>query len=123
MKKDETQIDKLTRDLMQGTALAPSSSLMDRIMGRVMNEKKASQKGYLGKMPSLGTLLGGLAVYLLIIAGIFYLLKTDPGAGSSVLEGIKNIFPLLLTVGTGISFFFLFTQLDNWMKSKEQEVE
>ena len=32
---------------------------------------------------------------------------------------LRAYFPIVLTIASGISCFFLFTQLDNWLKREE----
>lgn len=124
MNKEDAHIDKLTRDLMEGTAEQTSTSLLGRIMERVMQEKKMPlQKTSFSKLPSPGRLFGGLVVYLLVVLGVFQLFASQPESAGIFGEQLKNAFPLLLTVATGISFFFFFSQLDNWLRMKEKKHE
>lgn len=122
MKIEDPKIDKLTRNLLQGTAKQPSASLMDRIMSAVIKEKQQAQKGYLRKLPSIGGLAAGFFVYLLIAAGLLYFFFTNPGEGSQLFsKEVIQTFPIFLTFAAGISFYFLFSQLDKWLFRKEKE--
>lgn len=122
MNQEDVKIDKLTRDLMEGTAEQPSLSLMSRIMARVMGERKKSRKIYVKRLPSLSTLFSVLIVYLLIVGGGFYLLYLNPES-VGVSEEFKHFFPILLTIAAGISFALLFSQLDKWLFAKAKHKE
>ncbi len=113
------EIDKLTRSLMEGTAEQPSSSLISRIMDRVFNERKILRKVYVKRLPSLGFIFGVLAVYIFLVGGGLYFFVMNPDSGGiSISEEFKQLFPILLTIGAGISFAFFFSQLDKWLFSK-----
>jgi len=118
MNTEDPKIDKLTRELMQGTTVQPSSSLMGRIMSAVMKEKKLNQRGYIKKLPSLGGLLSVLLVYLLLAGGVFYFLINNPGEAKFLSKEFLQAFPIFLTFAAGISFLFLFSQLDKWLQRK-----
>lgn len=123
MNTEDPKIDKLTRELLQGTAEQPSSSLMGRIMSAVMEEKKRNQKIVMQKLPSLNGLAGILLVYLALALGTIYYLFTNASEVKYLSPEFMQAFPIVLTFAAGISFFFLFGQLDKWlqkrMKSKE----
>lgn len=121
MNTEDPKIDKLTRELMQGTAEQPSSSLIDRIMSAVMKEKKNAQKGYVKKLPSLSGLAGILLVYLLLMAGAVYFLINNPGDVKLFAKEFSQAFPIFLTFAAGISFFFLFSQLDKWLFKRRRK--
>jgi len=123
MNTNEDKINKLTRDLMQGTAEQPSASLMSRIMNSIMREKNVVRKAYIKKMPSLTWLLGGLFVYLLVVAGILFSFKFNAENKIEITPMFWDIFPLILTITGGISCFFFFSQLDNWLRKKEHKNE
>ena len=91
MNMNEKDIDHLTRKLMRGTAEQPSASLNSRIMALIIQEKKRVYKYYIKK----------------------------PGGAETVLGSLRAYFPIVLTIASGISCFFLFTQLDNWLKREE----
>lgn len=121
MKNEKKDINKLTRGLMEGTAQTPSPGLLGKIMERVMQEKKAIQKNYFRKLPSPGVLFGILLIYMLVVAGISYLFLSQPEATGAIKQKLKDYFPIFFTVATGISFFFFFTQLDNWLHAREKK--
>lgn len=121
MNTEDPKIDKLTRELMRGTTEQPSSSLMDRIMSAVMKEKRLNPRGYVKKLPSLGGLLSVLLVYLLLAGGVFYFLINNPGEAKFLSKEFIQAFPIFLTFAAGISFFFLYSQLDKWLFQKEKQ--
>ncbi|WP_102407098.1 hypothetical protein [Parabacteroides bouchesdurhonensis] len=120
MNTSEEHIDKLTKKLMNGTFEQPSPSLNTRIMALIMGEKRSLiRKCYIKRMPSLSMVIGCFVVYMMLIAGVASLFMKQSETMSNLLEGLKNIFPMLLTIGTCVSLFFFFTQLDNWLNTKE----
>jgi len=121
MNTEDPKIEKLTRELMQGATVQPSSSLMSRIMSAVLKEKKAGQRASVKKLPSLAGLAGGLLVYLAIVCGSLYLFINNPGEAKLIGQEFQQAFPIFLTVAAGCSFFFLFSQLDKWLFKKEKE--
>lgn len=116
----EKQIESLTRSLMHDAFEQPRLSLNARIMARIMKEKRRIYKQYVRKLPSPATILGGVAVYIMITAGICYLLFTQPETQSLANGCLKKYFPFLLTTLVCIAFFFFFAQLDHWLYKKEK---
>mgnify|MGYP003232818854 CR=1 FL=1 len=114
MNMNEKDIDHLTRKLMRGTAEQPSASLNSRIMALIIQEKKRVYKYYIKKR---FTPVGIFS--MLVLVGILYLVKLSPGGAETVLGSLRAYFPIVLTIASGISCFFLFTQLDNWLKREE----
>ena len=110
MNMNEKDIDHLTRKLMRGTAEQPSASLNSRIMALIMQEKK--------RVTPVG-IFSMFVAYMLVLVGILYLVKLSPGGAETVLGSLRAYFPIVLTIASGISCFFLFTQLDNWLKREE----
>lgn len=120
MKTTDESIDKLTRSLMENTAEQPSVSLNARIMALIMGEKRAAfKKCYIKKLPSPFAIFIGFAAYMMLIAGGASLFMKQAAGGDELIQSIKHFFPLLLTVGSGVSIFFFFAQLDNWLRVKE----
>lgn len=119
MNMNEKDIDCLTRELMRGTAEQPSASLNSRIMALIMQEKKRVYKYYIKKRFTPGGIISMFVAYMLVLVGILYLVKLSPGGTEMILGSLRTYFPVVLTIATGISCFFLFTQLDNWLKREE----
>lgn len=117
MNTTDNKIDQLTRNLMKDTAEQPSSSLNMRIMALIMKEKQLIRKCKMKGLPSPAAIMTGFVVYMLIIVGVFY--WGFSSTGTTQPNSIIAFFPILLTIGGGVSFFFLFSQLDNWLKQKE----
>lgn len=120
MNMEEKDIDQLTRNLMRGTVEQPSSFLNERVMARLMEEKKAARRVSVNQMPSLRWILIIVGVlYMIVVAGMANLLfGGNEGQMDLLMEKIKRFFPLLLTVFGSVSFFFLLTQLDMWLYNK-----
>lgn len=123
MNTEDPKIDKLTRELLQGTAEQPSSLLMGRILSAVMKEKKLNQKITMQKLPSLNGLAGMLLVYLLLALGTIYYLFMNPAEIELLSPELMQAFPIVLTFAAGISFFFLFGQLDKWLQKRMKNEE
>ena len=119
MNMKENEIDQLTRGLMRGTAEQPSPSLNARIMALIMQEKRRVFKYYVKARFTPAGIIGGCVAYLFILIGILFAAKTYAGETTALYTVMKSFFPILLTVASAVSFFFLFTQLDNWMKREE----
>ena len=111
MNMNEKDIDHLTRKLMRGTAEQPSASLNSRI--------KRVYKYYIKKRFTPVGIFSIFVAYMLVLVGILYLVKLSPGGAETVLGSLRAYFPIVLTIASGISCFFLFTQLDNWLKREE----
>lgn len=119
MKMNENDIDHLTRNLMRGTAEQPSPALNGRIMALIMQEKRRVYKYYVKKRFTPGGILAMLFTYILVLVGVLYLASLSPKGTDAVVGSLRTYFPIALTVASGISFFFLFTQLDNWLRREE----
>ena len=119
MNTNEKDIDHLTRKLMRGTAEQPSASLNSRIMALIIQEKKRVYKYYIKKRFTPVGIFSIFVAYMLVLVGILYLVKLSPGGAETVLGSLRAYFPIVLTIASGISCFFLFTQLDNWLKREE----
>ena len=115
MNMNEKDIDHLTRKLMRGTAEQPSASLNSRIMALIIQEKKRVYKYYIKKRFTPVGIFRIFVSYMLVLVGILYLVKLSQSGEEKVLP----YFPIVLTIASGISCFFLFTQLDNWLKREE----
>ncbi|MDD2952774.1 MAG: hypothetical protein PHC95_06390 [Parabacteroides sp.] len=116
---NEKDIDHLTRKLMRETAEQPSASLNARIMALIMQEKKRVYKYYIKKQFTPVGIFSMLVAYLFVLVGVLYLVKLSPGGTDTVLGSLRAYFPIVLTIASGISCFFLFTQLDNWLRGEE----
>lgn len=119
MKRNENEIDLLTRGLMRDTAESPSPSLNSRIMAMIMQEKKRVFTYYVKARLTPVGIFAIFMAYMLIVVGILFVGKTYIGGNAAVHTVMRNAFPVMLTVASAVSFFFLFTQLDNWMKREE----
>ncbi len=115
---DEKDIDCLTRELMRGTAEQPSASLNSRIMALIMRKKKRVYKYYAKRWLTPAGIFVMFLAYMLILVGILYLFKSF-GGKETVLDSLRVYFPVILTIVSGISCFFLFIQLDNWLRREE----
>ena len=104
---------------MRGTAEQPSASLNSRIMALIIQEKKRVYKYYIKKRFTPVGIFSMFVTYMLVLVGILYLVKLSPGGAETVLGSLRAYFPIVLTIASGISCFFLFTQLDNWLKREE----
>ncbi|WP_297903605.1 hypothetical protein [uncultured Parabacteroides sp.] len=116
---NEREIDHLTRELMRGTTEQPSASLNSRIMALIMQEKKRVYRYYIKRRFTPAGILGMFVAYMFVLVGILYLVRLSPGGIETVLGSLRAYFSIVLTVASGISCFFLFTQLDNWLKREE----
>ncbi len=119
MKRDDKQIDKLTRKLMEGSVEKPSSELLARVMKQVAKEQADSRKSYNLSRPVITWMVAVLVAYFLFALGMGYLLlaPSEPTAETSQL--VKGLFTLIVALSVGASFFFCCAQLDNWMRWKE----
>ena len=116
MNIDDKQIDKLTRDLMKGATEKPSTSLMGRIMVRVMQEHQATRRIQVTKSPVLKWIFGGLFVYIILALCSFNLFLAEPTAVMATVQIITTYFPVIITFIVSISLFIIFAQLDNWLR-------
>lgn len=119
MNIQENDIDRLTRGLMRDTAEQPSPALNSRIMALIMQEKRRVFKYYVKARFTPAGIIGSCVAYLFIVVGILFVAKNYAGENTALYTAMKSSFPILLTVASAVSFFFLFTQLDNWMKREE----
>lgn len=115
MKRNEQEMDKLTRSLMQDATEQPSADLNSRIMAMIRKSAQARKVFAMNKPVSVGQLVGVLAVYLLVIIGGAALLQNQLSDVSQAVGFLKDYFPLILTVGGGISFFIFFGYLDSYL--------
>lgn len=118
MNAEDKEIDKLTRKLMDGTAEQPSPSLNSRIMALIMREKPQLRICHMRNIPSVQIIVVVFIVYMLLLVGGMNLLSGYQQT-EAMSHSLKHMFPLILTGAGGISFFFFFTQLDNWLKRRE----
>lgn len=117
----EREIDSLTRNLMQHTFEQPSLSLNARIMARIMKEKRQVYQYYIRKLPSPSVILTVVIAYAAVMVGLFYFVFMHAGIETEISHSLKKYFPLLVTLSGGVSLFFCFTQLDNWLLKKEKK--
>lgn len=117
MNTKEKEMDCLTRSLMKDTIEQPSASLNSRIMALIMKEKALMCKYHMKRLPPVSVLFALFVGYMLLIAGIAFLVKSAGESGmESSLAALMKYFPLLLTVGAGVSFCYLFAELDHWLR-------
>lgn len=117
MKTADFERDQLTHQLMEGTTERPSSSMNARIMAIVMKERRKVYVYTVRFWLTPGGLLTGLAVYLLIVGGLLF------GGSQWVKETVavdlpshSQLFPVLITLCSGLAFFVFFVQLDKWLR-------
>ena len=116
MKRNEEEIDQLTRSLMQETVLKPSSTLNSRIMTQLQMRVAQKNAVSIRKPLSPGLLFALFLVYILaIIAGVV-LFRFHGETLSGLLTVLQVTFPILLTIVGGASFFILFSILDVWLQ-------
>lgn len=116
MKRNENEIDQLTRSLMQETVLKPSSTLNSRIMTQLQMRVAQKNAVSIRKPLSPGLLFALFLVYILaIIAGVV-LFRFHGETLSGLLTVLQVTFPILLTIVGGASFFILFSILDVWLQ-------
>ncbi len=116
MKRNENEIDQLTRSLMQETVLKPSSTLNSRIMTQLQMRVAQKNAVSIRKPLSPGLLFALFLVYILaIIAGVV-LFRFYGETLSGLLTVLQVTFPILLTIVGGASFFILFSILDVWLQ-------
>lgn len=106
---------------MKETLEQPSSDLNSRIMALLLKNAPEKRVFRIGKTVSPGLIFGVFVVYMFIIAGGMLLLRGNTGAVSELMVVLKDLFPVLLTIGGGISFFILFAQLDEWLKQHDRK--
>lgn len=117
MKTVDFEQDRLTHQLMAGTTERPSASMNTRIMAILMREKRKVYVYTVRFWLTPGGLLAGLALYLLTIGGLLFggsqwlkeTLTTD-------LPAHAQLFPVLITLCSGLTFFVFFVQLDKWLR-------
>ena len=117
MKTVDFEQDRLTHQLMEGTTERPSSSMNARIMAILMREKRKVYVYTVRFWLTPGGLLTGLAVYLLIVGGLLF------GGSQWVKETLTTalpahaqLYPVLITLCSGLAFFVFFVQLDKWLR-------
>lgn len=120
MNTEDKEIDVLTRKLMEGTTEEPSPSLNSRIMALIMREKHQLRICYIRNIPSVQIILVAFMVYMLLLVGGMNLFK-EYQQTEAMSHFMKQMFPLILTAAGGISFFFFFAQLDNWLRRREMK--
>lgn len=120
MDTKETEIDNLTRQLMQGTAEKPSSSLNTRIMALIGQTRTRIVRIEVSRIPSAGLIWIGLVCYAVFVAVGAACLWAPSDATIGTWGSLKKLFPLFLTVGGAGSLFFCLAQLDNWLLGREK---
>lgn len=118
MNTNEKELDRLTRGLMRDAIEQPSPSLNARIMGLIMAEKTKAFKYHMRRLPPMGVIFALLLVYILLVLGLLMLYNGAENSPSAFSQVMRRYFPLLLTVGSGISFSYLFAELDKWLKRR-----
>ncbi len=121
MKREDKQIDKLTRRLMEGTTEKPSAELMNRIMKQVVKEQHTVRKAHNFSRPVVAWMVGGLLAYFLLAGGLGYLLLSQPSAAEDVSLLLKEMSPFVAALTGGASLFFFCAQLDNWLRWKRHD--
>ena len=121
MSTNEKEIDRLTRELLEGTAERPSASLNDRIMGLIFQERRKRSVAYVRRgLTPLGV-FGLFLAYALVCGGILWLMGNTAGSVARVTGAMRAYFPLLVAAASAIACFFLFTQVDNWLRWAEKK--
>lgn len=117
MKKENIQRDELTARLMADTAERPSAALNARVMERLMKERR---KVYVYTVRAWLTpqgLLCGIVAYLALAGALLWYLG-DPTRSEALPECsvLVRHLPIVLTIATFFSCFFLFATLDKWLR-------
>lgn len=88
-----------------------------RIMAILMKEKRKVFVYTVRFWLTPSGLLTGLAVYLLIVGSlIFGGMRWMKGTLTTDLPAHDQLFPVLITLCSGLAFFVFFTQLDKWLR-------
>ena len=117
MKIVDFERDGLTHQLMEGMTERPSASMNARIMAILMKEKRKVFVYTVRFWLTPSGLLIGLAVYLLIVGSlIFGGIRWMKGTLTTDLPAHDQLFPVLITLCSGLAFFVFFTQLDKWLR-------
>lgn len=116
MKRNEQDTDQLTRALMRETVEKPSSELNSRIMAFLLKKAPQKQAFSIKKSVSAGQLFILFVVYMFVIAGGLLLMQKQGEDLSELMLLLKQLFPIILTVAGGVSFFVLFGLLDEWLQ-------
>lgn len=117
MKTVDFERDQLTHQLMAGTTERPTSSMNARIMAILMKEKRKMYVYTVRFWLTPGGLLTGLAVYLLIVGSlIFWGSQWVKETLTTDLPAHAQLFPVLITLCSGLAFFVFFVQLDKWLR-------
>ena len=119
MNKNEKNIDKLTRDLLKGMEVVPSTSLNMRIMGMITKEKRKRVYSYVERQGITFKHIFWLIAYVLLAGGLLYTLFLLPDGTGQMADLFSSYFPILLTIASGIACFFLFVTLDGWLSTKD----
>lgn len=118
----DPEIDQITRQLMSGTTEKPTEPLCARIMSRVMAEKRRANQKPAPSTLSPAALIGFGLVYLIVlislIGGWAWLTKGDILANNWSVMVPSLLFSLIPVCG--LSFFLLFNQLDEYLKSRRR---
>ena len=117
MKIVDFERDGLTHQLMEGMTERPSASMNARIMAILMKEKRKVFVYTVRFWLTPSGLLTGLAVYLLIVGSlIFGGMRWMKGTLTTDLPADDQLFPVLITLCSGLAFFVFFVQLDKWLR-------
>ena len=117
MKTVDFEQDRLTHQLMEGTTERPSSSMNARIMAILMKERRKVYVYTVRFWLTPGGLLTGLAVYLLIVGSLLFGgMRWMKETLTTALPAHSQLFPVLITLCSGLAFFVFFVQLDKWLR-------
>ena len=117
MKIVDFERDGLTHQLMEGMTERPSASMNARIMAILMKEKRKVFVYTVRFWLTPSGLLTGLAVYLLIVGSLILGgMRWMKGTLTTYLPAHDQLFPVLITLCSGLAFFVFFTQLDKWLR-------
>lgn len=123
MNTTDKDIDKLTHDLLRCNMPEPSPGLANLIMKRIMQEAPVTSgrviKVSIESGLNLPVIFVSVIVYLVLFAGVLLLWQSQSGGSVSLLYGLKEVIPYLLTVAAIGGSFVFFSALDNvlfWWK-------
>lgn len=123
MKRNEQDIDRLSRALMQESIEKPSSELNSRIMAFIKQSVPQKKAFDIKKPTSASHLFLCFVIYMLLLTGgVKLLFQTQDKQLTELTSSLMEILPIFLTVAGGIAFFVLFVLLDKWLQQRGYKI-
>ena len=117
--KTEEELDQITRNLMKDSLEQPSKELSGNIMQLIFKEKQKTAPIHVSQSPTALVFIIGFCVYVLLIIGALFLFNQYGSGLTSIAINKSYVFMIFVLASAG-SFFFFFTQLDNWLTLKRK---